>query len=791
MRLRTLEVTNFRSIRGSIRADLDASVVLIHGANGAGKTSLMSAIELGLTGAVSSLVGFGDEYGNHLLHSEATLGGVELSLGDGRQAVVEFRAGPGVRAHRGVLTESESEFLRERAYLAQSTMARLLEAYEQSDRRGDSALTRFVNELLGLDELDALIVGLEPARDIRRARKLVPELQDVGDEVQHLDARLGQARADALATSQRSKSINDELQRLPGSEPRVVASSRLVAAIAQIEVIFSRLEEIRSSASSNLIEVEAGLRDASERVERWRATSESAFQALLAESAVFAKADLVLSAEPAAVSASLELAAKLVMNALEDANSRLTAHNLAATRLVPLHEQIESGVEAMGLLNEQIAEAATSSDAGHLAEALSLVIPHVDTDECPVCGRNFEEVGDEPLSQHLVERVKALGVVAKSIESLGSRRTRQRAHLDRLILERDRIEETLEAQDVIDVLTETINAGNNLLARIIGSRSSAESVAEALGQRRKLEAAMSQSLAARETLERLRRELEQVESEFAITRRQATKASFSERLSEVLEAVRALLRASVAAEQVAERRRVLQNDLTEAEGAAQESVALRDSLEKRLESARARLRSGSERVELAARLSKRAVALRAEIVENVFDSTLNGTWRDLFTRLAPDEPFVPEFVAAGASASGVQLQAVHKKTKAAGAPGLVLSAGNLNTAALTLFLSLNATAKSDVDLLLLDDPVQAMDDVHVAQFSALMRSFTRDLGKQVVVAVHERALFEYLALELSPTKQGDALITIELERGVGLDTQSRVSRLEFQPDPLEVGLSVA
>ncbi|MDR6144009.1 exonuclease SbcC [Microbacterium foliorum] len=791
MRLKSLELTNFRSIRGSVRADLDASVVLIHGPNGAGKTSLMSAIELGLTGSVSSLVGFGDEYGGHLLHSGTTHGSVELLLGDGRQAVAELSADQRGPVQGSLLTDSESEFLRERAYLAQSTMARLLESYEQSDRRGDSALTRFVNELLGLDELDALISGLEPARDVRRARKLVPELQDVGDEVQHLETRLEQARIEWGAANQRSKSIKDELQHLPAVEPLTVASSRLVAVLAQLDTMSSRLEEVSSSEASNLVEVEARLRDATERVERWRGTSEPAFRALLAESVAFADADLELSAEPTAISVSLKLAENLIASALEDARSRLAAHNLGVARLVPLREQIEAGAVALGQINEEIAEVTTSGDSGRLAEALALLVPHVETDECPVCGRDFGEVSKESLRQHLAERVTALGVAAKSIETLGARRTQQRTHLDRLVLERERIEKSLEAQEAADALAGAIAFGNNLLARINGSHPGVESLEDALTQRSKLEAVMSQSLAASETLERLRRDLAQVESEFVIERRHTSKTSFSERLSEVRKAVESLRVASAAAEHAVDSHRSLQNDLSKAEDAVQESAARRDSLEKRLKSARARLQRGSERVELAARLSKRSVALRAEIVERVFDSTLNGTWRDLFTRLAPEEPFVPEFIAAGASRSGVQLQAVHKKTKAAGAPGLVLSAGNLNTAALTLFLALNATAKNDVDLLLLDDPVQAMDDVHVSQFSALMRSFTRDLGKQVVVAVHERALFEYLALELSPTKQGDALITIELERAVGLDTQSQVSRVEFEPDPLEAGLSAA
>ena len=43
MRVHSLEVSNFRSIRGTVQCNLDASIILVHGPNGAGKTSIMSA----------------------------------------------------------------------------------------------------------------------------------------------------------------------------------------------------------------------------------------------------------------------------------------------------------------------------------------------------------------------------------------------------------------------------------------------------------------------------------------------------------------------------------------------------------------------------------------------------------------------------------------------------------------------------------------------------------------------------------------------------------------------------
>jgi exonuclease SbcC len=52
--------------------------------------------------------------------------------------------------------------------------------------------------------------------------------------------------------------------------------------------------------------------------------------------------------------------------------------------------------------------------------------------------------------------------------------------------------------------------------------------------------------------------------------------------------------------------------------------------------------------------------------------------------------------------------------------------------------------------LIIDDPFQSMDEVHVAQLAALLRTLSRQHDRQIVIAVHEKPLFDYLALELSP-----------------------------------------
>jgi exonuclease SbcC len=112
----------------------------------------------------------------------------------------------------------------------------------------------------------------------------------------------------------------------------------------------------------------------------------------------------------------------------------------------------------------------------------------------------------------------------------------------------------------------------------------------------------------------------------------------------------------------------------------------------------------------------------------------------------------------------------------------MLSAGNLNTAALTLFLALHLSVARRIPWLILDDPVQSMDDVHISQFAALLRTIARTLDRQIILAVHDRALFDYLTLELSPAFENDRLITIELSKTLTGDSIATPTVFTFSPD---------
>jgi exonuclease SbcC len=177
--------------------------------------------------------------------------------------------------------------------------------------------------------------------------------------------------------------------------------------------------------------------------------------------------------------------------------------------------------------------------------------------------------------------------------------------------------------------------------------------------------------------------------------------------------------------------------------------------------------------------------VRSAIIRREFNDRLNRVWRDLFVRLAPGEPFVPAFRIPESSTQKLQPKLITEHRdggEAGGTPGAMLSAGNLNTAALTLFTALHLSVPKELPWMILDDPVQSMDDVHIAHFAALLRTLSKEHGRQVMIAVHDRQLFEYLKLELSPAFPEDSLLTLELSRGPRRDSICISKRFSFKEE---------
>jgi len=245
------------------------------------------------------------------------------------------------------------------------------------------------------------------------------------------------------------------------------------------------------------------------------------------------------------------------------------------------------------------------------------------------------------------------------------------------------------------------------------------------------------------------------------------------------------LEASVSSRQTARQKALTQSaTLRERLSEVRELEARSSEIQERKRQLDAAYAEAERRRGLVRSLSHIAEAARQSIVAQVFNNSLNALWRDLFLRLAPSEPFVPAFKIPEDRGSPIvaRLETVHEAGGTGGAPGAMLSAGNLNTAALTLFLALHLSVQSRLPWLVLDDPVQSMDEVHIAQFAALLRTLSKQHGRQIVMTVHERPLFHYLILELSPAFPGDSLISIELSRRSSSATVAEPTFHVWEPD---------
>lgn len=801
--LKSITVTNFRSIKGSTTFLLDAPVVLIHGQNGTGKTSLLSAIEFGLTGHIPSLSRLDLNYVSHLVHKGAREARVMVSADtvDGGRESAELAVRSSEISGSPLLTTSRGHFYSERCYLAQASLGRLLEIYEDKDaRKSDSPLTKFVKDLLGLDQLDALIDGLHDAGNIKRFRSALPVYWEAHETLPALTIRLTRERSELSVLTDQWQQIQVQLREKltklnvdastlpPGAsilaglrqQPEEQELQRFAALRRDIIAAREQWKTIQSPVTSAARDAaEKSTASANDALKAWRSTTGREFEVLFERLRTFF-ADL-----PSPLSADLEktrnTALQLVNAELERYTAILTRDEVDAKRLAALEQDIERARARSGVLDQQVA--VHSTNASTLAQALAGIMPHIHSEECPVCGRDFSEQSSRPLQAHLAAKISALTESAGRLQAL----TRELAEASKIFSTADR-ERGVVAGRILTPATR-----DELKTR----RAKLEDLLRALVNLASASIAGEQLIKVAATATRSLNDLRSRDQRATSFRETAVR--FAEELG--LPAVDqaegfepALLRFQTI---VTERERMLSAQLAtrrEAIVELQEHEAITAKHTEMLKTVRSRdeqlerLTKGKEiadeRIAEAKKLANRAREVRTNVVRRVFNDSLNSLWRDLFVRLAPDEPFVPAFALPEKQTGPVEavLETLYKAGGRGGNPRAMLSAGNLNTAALTLFLALHLSVKPLFPCLVIDDPVQSMDEVHVAQFAALLRTLSKQHHRQVIVAVHEKSLFDYLALELSPAFPDDRLITIELRRTASGETTHDYSPLVWKPD---------
>ena len=785
--LTSLTVENFRSVRGNVSVSLDAPIVLIHGSNGVGKTSLLTAIEIGLTGAAATLDGGGGggRYAEHLLHKDA-------SKGSGR--IVLSAEGPSSALHsdisitksglngKGILSPSQAHFYSERCYLAQSTLARLLEIYQHQDaRRSDSPLTRFVKELLGIEPLDNLIEGLHTAGNVTRLRSVAPQFWAAREEIPTLLQKVKATEALVSQIHTNLETLEVKLRQLAvgvmssgeSVDPEILLR-RLDTAIRDEESILQNLanrrrellgaqQQILQSAGTAAAEerrtMEATHAHTHDALANWSdnggshliAVTESV-QALFPD--VPAASNNAIVAHTAAQAAVLAELGRLLQILASDKTDN--------DSLKAVDASIKQGRARIEALEAQLVELTGTNRS--LAQALATIAPHIHDENCPVCGRDYTEISAGPLAAHVSEQVAHLVEAAGRLESLA----RDRQATATVVAAAQRESETLTSRVLPQARLDELKTKVATLQELATALQLFASVAEKGGRLQVDVALASRRLAELNSRESSIPGIRSLVAQFAVD------LSFPAiEVDTPLDAVVASMLMALSqreAEIVAR-----QSDHRAARDALSECQVIRRShdaavsdmnlVRKRLDFLNRAKTEADRRIEIAKTLANDARVVRTNFVRKVFNDQLNAMWKDLFIRLAPDEDFVPAFSLPGSPTGPVEaiLETHHRSGANGGDPRMMLSAGNLNTAALTLFLALHLSVTPTLPLIVIDDPVQSMDEVHIAQFAALLRTL-KGTQRQVIIAVHERALFEYLSLELSPAFNGDRLITIEVGR---------------------------
>lgn len=793
--LETLIVENFRSIRGEVVVPVNAPVVLINGPNGTGKSSLMTALALALAGP--RITGIAEP--KHLVYHGAEYAAITLGTSQGPKAL---RIAPGdVGVGPGALDGKAAAFFAERCYLEQTKLTRLLDLYQETTKgSAESALTRFVKELLRLDELDALVDGLHISGDVRRVEGELSVFKAWRTELPHLDDRVAaielEQQASHEAITELESSLAAAFAALDLSDvafddaaiERALEQRQDLATLARLETLALRLERLArrraeldgSASASTASDAEARLAAAQQRQERWREAHGYVLSAIITDlRSEFPRLPSLETVPPSEVYdqalENVEAERGRLTEALANDDRTLAKQQRAQQAIAEARARLE-------VLDRELADETALGTFGELARVLADLALHVADDICPVCGRDFSEVSKEPLSAHLATEISRLGTRAVQLQSAARARLETTTDLQRgeqeaarLLAQRLPPERRSTEEQRLRTLTalaeqlrkheQGAREGGAIMRDVVAAQAA---LSEALGRDRA-------HLQRREELEQLTAE---VTAEVGIEALIEDVDDLSGPLARRIEELRAhqMQRADVIR---------LWDEMRKLRSAAQELADERSKIEARRARQTHAVTAVRRRMEHARALLHRVEDIRRSTITGVFNSALNKVWAELFVRLAPDEEYVPAFCEPSPTGPvKARLETRRRDGTPGGTPSEMLSAGNLNTAALTLFLALHLSVRRRVPWLLLDDPVQSMDEIHVAQFAALLRTLTQqEPQRRVIIAVHERALFEYLALELSPATPAGGLVTVELrrERAGGNSTALPKSR-PYEPD---------
>jgi exonuclease SbcC len=805
-RLIKLEVDGFRIFTDRQTIPLDADVVLIYGPNASGKSSLLHALEYAIAGEVADLKTFADDYPRSLRHTPP-IGRTTVSLqfsDMSNQIIPLYRSVTDDTSRLDLnkleITDSDRQFFLERCYLSQARLGRLL----QPDQASEHFLVRFAREFVGLNFIENLLSGLH--KIINRARldneseqflKLVEAEKILPKQEEELD------RQETFLTKQRDESLlvvqnlfskyGDPVDGLPltadGLKKRIETLEsahyfdrlqELLSWKSRLEIEKGSLKILNSQAKSGTIDILQGLLVS---IEERQNEIKQKFTLILKK--IYEKNLIGFQEQPTVdIDQQLYKIDLTIAEKIAHFEAEILARTETEAKLKSLEQQVTKRETVIKEFDTSPSEMVETQR--RWVELLRGVSEYIQEDVCPVCGRDYLELHKGNLKSHILQELDKLGIDIQRLES----KTRRRIQL-----------ETEQSEDLRQI--DVIRDRNQYKLPLDQIRESQQILMQLVEELSKLKA-------DRNEWEQLRSERSKIISEIeAIKSQQIRRTQIIQNLSDLFNEIGHIfnegdpeepeLRAEIVEKSLqvqvdkVQNQLVVQSSILEALRPGYKAAAELNDLQrlKHFSNAlRASLKIARGKVDdyqqKARNLVKAATNAKKKIIDKVFNENLNSLWADLFNRLVKnDEKFKPRVgeLISERNKIRVPIQAIAEGTLPFEHIASILSAGNLNTAALSLFLSLHLIVEPKHRLLVLDDPVQSMDDIHVVNLASLLRAIAYQEKRQIVVAVHERALFDYLCLELGPTRNGDSLIAIELVRNEnGHETYIKHEKRLWKPD---------
>lgn len=121
--------------------------------------------------------------------------------------------------------------------------------------------------------------------------------------------------------------------------------------------------------------------------------------------------------------------------------------------------------------------------------------------------------------------------------------------------------------------------------------------------------------------------------------------------------------------------------------------------------------------------------------------------------------FVPKSIPGRGGGNAVFIEAIDDFDQKVINPSLTFSSAQLNVLAISIFLAIHTNqAWCKLDTILMDDPIQNMDDLNILSYIDLIRRIRKN--KQIIISTHDDNIYRLMRRKFQPSK-GEQLICYE------------------------------